>query len=87
VPRLDFDPTFANNFATRQDLNLGVDKVFNFDGDFNRVPFSSTSSSATVLVVRFRSWGAAALSGSVPSVLCVLLQPIRVIRHFRAMER
>jgi hypothetical protein len=48
VPRLDFDPTFANNFATRQDLNLGIDKVFNFDGDFNRVPFSGSSSAATV---------------------------------------
>ena len=48
VPRLDFDPTFANNFATRQDLNLGVGKVFNFDGDFNRVPASSNSSAATV---------------------------------------
>ena len=34
VPRLDFDFTFANNFATRQDLNLGIDKVFNFDGAF-----------------------------------------------------
>jgi len=48
VPRLDFDPTFANNFATRQDLNLGIDKVFNFDGSFDRVPFSGTSSAATV---------------------------------------
>jgi hypothetical protein len=48
VPRLDFDPTFANNFATRQDLALGIDKVFNFDGDFNRVPFSGSSSAATV---------------------------------------
>src|SRR6516164_2089188 len=48
VPRLDFDPTFANNFATRQDLALGVDKVFNFDGAFNRIPASSSSSSATV---------------------------------------
>src|SRR5215813_13117103 len=48
VPRLDFDPTFANNFATRQDLNLGVDKVFNFDGAFNRIPASSSSSTATV---------------------------------------
>jgi hypothetical protein len=36
VPRLDFDFTFANNFATRQDLNLGIDKVFNFDGAFDR---------------------------------------------------
>jgi hypothetical protein len=47
VPRLDFAPTFANNFATRQDLNLGIDKVFNFDGHFNRVPFSGSSSAAT----------------------------------------
>ncbi|MGB9649982.1 MAG: hypothetical protein WCB44_33450 [Stellaceae bacterium] len=36
MPRLDFDFTFANNFATRQDLNLGIDKVFNFDGAFDR---------------------------------------------------
>ena len=48
VPRLDFDPTLANNFATRQDLNLGIDKVFNFDGAFNRLPESPNSSSATV---------------------------------------
>jgi hypothetical protein len=48
VPRLDFDPTFANNFATRQDLNLGIDKVFNFDGAFNRIPAASNSSSAAV---------------------------------------
>jgi hypothetical protein len=48
VPRLDFDPTFANNFATRQDLNLGIDKVFNFDGAFNRISPASNSSSETV---------------------------------------
>ena len=53
VPRLDFDPTFANNFATRQDLNLGIDKVFNFDSDFNRVPASSNSSGSTVWSVGF----------------------------------
>jgi hypothetical protein len=48
VPRLDFDPTFSNNFATRQDINFGIDKVFNFDGAFNRLPPASSSSSATV---------------------------------------
>ena len=48
VPRLDFDPTFANNFATRQDVSFGIDKVFNFDGAFNRLPPASSSSSATV---------------------------------------
>jgi uncharacterized protein (TIGR00645 family) len=53
VPRLDFDPTFANNFATRQDLNLGIDKVFNFDGAFNRLPAASESSSATVWSLGF----------------------------------
>jgi hypothetical protein len=44
APRLDFEPTLSNNFATRQDLNLGVDKVFNFDGGLNRI---SPDSSAT----------------------------------------
>jgi Uncharacterized protein family, UPF0114 len=53
VPRLDFDPTFANNFATRQDLNLGVDKVFNFDGAFNRLPAGFNGSSATVWTLGF----------------------------------
>jgi hypothetical protein len=42
---MDFEPMFGENFATRQDLNLGFDKVFNFDGAFNRVPDSSDSSS------------------------------------------
>src|SRR5271157_3612327 len=57
VPRLDFDPTVANNFATRQDLNLGIDKVFNFDGDFNRVPASSNSSAETVWSFGFSAGG------------------------------
>ncbi len=48
VPRMDFEPTLANNFATRQDLNLGVDKVFNFDGSFHRLSASGDSSAATV---------------------------------------
>ena len=48
VPRMDFEPTFGENFATRQDLNLGLDKTFNFDGAFNRVPASADSSSDTV---------------------------------------
>jgi len=48
VPRLDFDPTLANNFATRQDINFGVNKVFNFDGAFNRLPSAPNTSSETV---------------------------------------
>ncbi len=48
VTRMDFDPTLATRFATRQDLNLGFNKVFNFDGNFNPVPFSGNSSAAAV---------------------------------------
>jgi hypothetical protein len=48
VPRMDFQPTFGDNFATRQDLNLGFDKTFNFDAAFNRVPASADSSSQAV---------------------------------------
>ena len=67
VPRLDFDPTFANNFATRQDVNFGIDKVFNFDGAFNRcrlrpVPrarlsglWTSTSARSSGFVIRARN--------------------------------
>jgi len=46
-PRLDFSPTFAARFATRYDLNLGVNKAFNFDSDFHRIPVSENSSAAT----------------------------------------
>ena len=53
VPRLDFDPTFANNFATRQDVNFGIDKVFNFDAAFNRLPPTPNSSSATAWSLGF----------------------------------
>jgi hypothetical protein len=48
APRMDFDPTFGPWFATRQDLNIGFNKRFNFDGNFQRVPFSANSRDATV---------------------------------------
>jgi hypothetical protein len=53
APRMDFDPTFAHNFATRQDLNLGIDKVFNFDDRFNRVPVSSHSAALSAFFIGF----------------------------------
>src|SRR5262249_22224243 len=46
-------PSFATNFATRYDLDLGVNKVFNFDGDFHRVASSGNSASSTVWSVGF----------------------------------
>ena len=48
APRFDFDPFFAERFATRQDLNLGVNKTYHFDSGFKRVPFSPDTFSDTV---------------------------------------
>ena len=87
VPRLDFDPTFANNFATRQDLNLGIDKVFNFDGAFNRVPAAPDSSSATVWSFGFNIGGQRRFRDPAPQSYAFFFNPSAVIRHLRAMER
>jgi hypothetical protein len=48
APRFDFDPFFRERFETRQDLNLGVNKTFNFDANFKRVPFSANTLDETV---------------------------------------
>lgn len=77
LPRLDFDPTFANNFATRQDLNLGIDKVFNFDGEFNRIRRRPTARA------RRSGHSASALGGSGASAI----QPLNPIRFFTTRPR
>lgn len=43
APRWDFDPFYRSWFATRQDITVGVNKTFNYDGDFRRVAFSGDS--------------------------------------------
>lgn len=48
APRFDFDPFFRERFATRQDLNLGVNKTYNFDGGFRRVALSGNTLADTV---------------------------------------
>jgi hypothetical protein len=48
VPRFDFAPFYKDWFATRQDLNFGVNKRFNFDGDFRRIAFSGDTFGETV---------------------------------------
>ncbi len=47
----------SQTISQRQDLNLGIDKVFNFDGDLNRVPASSNSSASTVWSFGFSAGG------------------------------
>jgi hypothetical protein len=48
APRWEFLPTFSELLESRQDINVGFNKTFNFDGAFRRVPFSGDSSAATV---------------------------------------
>jgi hypothetical protein len=47
-PRWDFTPFYANWLETRQDLNAGINKTFNFDANFQRVAFSGNTLADTV---------------------------------------
>jgi hypothetical protein len=47
-PRWDFTPFYANWLQTRQDLNVGVNKTFNYDASFRRVAFSGNTLADTV---------------------------------------
>lgn len=48
VPRWDFTPFYRNWLATRQDLNFGVNKTFNYDANFSRVAFSGDTLAQTI---------------------------------------
>ncbi len=72
---MDFDPTLAHNFATRQDLNLGVDKVFNFDGAFNRLSASPDSGSAAVWSFGFAAGGQRRFRSPAPQSYALFLSP------------
>jgi hypothetical protein len=48
APRTAFAPTFSREVETRNDLNLGFNKIFNFDGNFQGVPFASNTGASTV---------------------------------------
>lgn len=48
APRWDFAPFYKSWFATRQDLNFGVNKTFNYDANFRRVAFSGNTLAETV---------------------------------------
>ena len=43
APRVTFAPTFSREVETRHDLNLGFNKTFNFDGNFQGIPFASNT--------------------------------------------
>lgn len=46
--RWDFTPFYANWLETRQDVNVGVNKTFNYDANFRRVAFSGNTLAETV---------------------------------------
>ena len=48
APRWDFAPFYKSWFATRQDLNFGVNKTFNYDASFQRLAFSGNTFAETV---------------------------------------
>lgn len=48
APRWDFAPTFGSQLSARQDSNLGFNKRFNFDANFQQVPFAPDTSASTV---------------------------------------
>lgn len=48
APRTAFAPTFSREVETRNDLNLGFNKIFNFDENFQGVPFASNTGASTV---------------------------------------
>jgi len=75
VPRMDFDPTFARNFATRQDLNLGIDKRFNFDAGLNLVPAGPNTSSETVWSFGLSAGGQRRFRSPAPQSYALLFGP------------
>jgi hypothetical protein len=48
APRWDFTPFYASWIDTRQDLSFGINKTFNYDGNFRRVPFSANTLAETI---------------------------------------
>lgn len=75
VPRMDFEPTFGENFATRQDLNFGFDKTFNFDGSFSRLSASANSSSDAVWSFGYSITGQRRIRDVFPQSWAIIFAP------------
>jgi hypothetical protein len=75
IPRLDFQPTFSRKFATRQDLNFGVSKLFNFDSEFRRLPPNGNSSSEAAWTFGLTVFGQRRFRSPAPQSYAVVLAP------------
>ncbi|GEP58231.1 hypothetical protein [Reyranella soli] len=47
APRWSYTPFYQDWLQTRQDLSVGVNKTFNFDANFRRVPFAADTLAET----------------------------------------
>jgi hypothetical protein len=57
VPRQDYVPLYSDFVSNREDLNLGVQKRFNFDARFNPLSRASRSGSDAVWSIGFNIFG------------------------------
>ena len=87
APRFDFDPFFRERFATRQDLNLGVNKTFNFDANFRARAVLARYAGRDGLVVRHDGLRPTAIPRPAALVVGLLRDPVDDLRHLRELER
>lgn len=57
APRQDYQPFYADLISYREDLNVGVQKRFNFDASFRQLPAASRTGSDTVWSLGFTLFG------------------------------
>ena len=71
--------------STRQELNVGVNKTFNYDADFRRVPSPATRRPRPV-VVRHDGHSSSGGSAIRAVVVGLLRDPVGHLRHLRELE-
>ena len=79
-------PFFRERFATRQDLNLGVNKTYNFNGNFQRVAFSPDTLADTIWSFGVTAFAQRRFRDPEPSSWA-FPYPLGDLRHLRAIER
>jgi hypothetical protein len=75
APRFDFLPTFSEVVAARQDVNLGFNKRFNLDGNFQSVPFAGNTTALTVWSFGLTIFGQRRFRDPTPSSTALFFVP------------
>lgn len=75
-PRMIFDPTYSKSVSTANDLVIGIDKIFNFDDQLNRIPYENAHSSrGTSLSLGFEGTVTRRFVDSTPSLWFLSFSP------------